>query len=245
MIARGVNHTFGSGGLEKQVLFEVDLQLDAGEVVMLSGPSGSGKTTLLTLIGALRTLQDGEMTVLGCDLRRASEKDRNRLRRGIGFVFQQHNLLGFLTARQNVELMFQLHPKVSRHEARRRTEDMLAKVGLEDHLNEHSSHLSGGQQQRVSIARALVGNPRLILADEPTAALDSQTGRRVVDLLSELAVDNGCSVLIVTHDARVLDAAHRIVTIEDGAVQVRPGSQGTGQSEPRNTGKAGPGAVLA
>ncbi|MEM8961281.1 MAG: ATP-binding cassette domain-containing protein [Acidobacteriota bacterium] len=217
--ARGVSHSFGIGALERQVLFAVDFYLDPGEVVILTGPSGSGKTTLLTLIAALRTLREGELTVLGCDVRHALAKERIELRRRIGFVFQRHNLLGFLTARQNVELMFQLHPDVSRREARARAETMLARVGLSDHRNHPPDQLSVGQQQRVAVARALVSAPRLILADEPTASLDGLSGRNVVELLLEVARDNDCSVLMVTHDARVLDAAHRIVHIEDGAIQ--------------------------
>ncbi|MEM6456524.1 MAG: ATP-binding cassette domain-containing protein, partial [Acidobacteriota bacterium] len=204
VLARGVDHSFGRGSLRKQVLFDVDFHLDPQEVVILTGPSGSGKTTLLTLIAALRTLRAGELRVLGCDVRRASAQDRIHLRRRIGFVFQRHNLLGFLTARQNVELMFQLHPDVPRRDARRRAAAILDRVGLGAHLDRRPAALSGGQQQRVAIARALVCAPRLILADEPTASLDGVSGRRVVDLLVQVARDGGSAVLMVTHDARVL-----------------------------------------
>lgn len=217
--ARNLNFSFGDGELKKQILFDVTFDVSPGEVVLLTGPSGSGKTTLLTLIGGLRHVRDGELTVLSHPLHHATAGDLVLIRRNIGFIFQQHNLLPFLTARLNVELMFQLHPEVSADEVRRRSEEILIRVGLGDRLDYLPARLSGGQKQRVAIARALVADPKLILADEPTAALDSQSGRDVVDLLQNLTRSRGCPVLMVTHDNRVLDIADRIIQMEDGRVR--------------------------
>lgn len=216
--SRGLNFSFGEGELQKQILFDVTFQVSSGEVVLLTGPSGSGKTTLLTLIGGLRHVRDGELTVLSHPMHHATAEDLVQVRRSIGFIFQQHNLLPFVTARHNVEIMFQLHPEVSAEEVRKRSEEILVRVGLGDRIDYFPARLSGGQKQRVAIARALVADPKLILADEPTAALDSQSGRDVVDLLQELARGRGCPVLMVTHDNRVLDIADRIIRMEDGRV---------------------------
>lgn len=216
--SRHVNFWFGEGDLQKQVLFDVTLEVAAGEIVLLTGPSGSGKTTLLTLIGALRKVRDGELDVFSRALHTASGHELVEVRRDIGFIFQQHNLLPFMTARQNVELMFQLHPEISRNEASARTVEILTSVGLGDRLDYHPARLSGGQKQRVAVARALVTSPRLILADEPTAALDSHSGRDVVMLLQELARNRNCPILMVTHDPRILDIADRIINMEDGRV---------------------------
>lgn len=209
---------FGEGELRKQILFDVSLEIRIGEIVILTGPSGSGKTTLLTLIGGLRRVRTGQLSVFGRALHEASDSELVQVRRSIGFIFQQHNLLPFLTAQKNVELMFQLHPEVSPKEAHQRSAEILRTVGLQDHLNYFPGRLSGGQKQRVAVARALVTTPQLILADEPTAALDSQSGRDVVTLLQELARNQGAPILLVTHDARILDIADRIVTMEDGRV---------------------------
>jgi putative ABC transport system ATP-binding protein len=214
--AEGLSFAFGAGELRKQILFDLDLQIGTGEVVLLTGPSGSGKTTLLTLVGALRSVQEGRLEVLGEELNGASDDRLMRVRRRIGFIFQAHNLIEFLTARQNVEMVFNLHPEVTRAEACGRAAHLLETVGLADRADYHPSRLSGGQRQRVAIARALAGGPRLVLADEPTAALDGHTGRGVVDLLRSLAREQGCPVLMVTHDNRVLDIADRTVHMEDG-----------------------------
>lgn len=219
IMARLLNFSFGEGELQKQILFDVSFNVAPGEVVLLTGPSGSGKTTLLTLVGGLRRVRHGELTVLSHALHQSTLAELVLVRRNIGFIFQQHNLLPFLTARKNVELVFQLHPHVPADEVRRRSEELLTRVGLGDRLDYHPARLSGGQKQRVAIARALVAEPKLILADEPTAALDSQTGRDVVDLLQELARSRGCPVLMVTHDNRVLDIADRIIHMEDGRIQ--------------------------
>jgi len=219
--ARYLNFAFGEGELQKQVLFDVTMEVKPGEIVLLTGPSGSGKTTLLTLIGALRKVRDGQLDVLSRPLHHSTPEQLVEVRREIGFIFQQHNLLPFLTARQNVELMFQLHPHVSQSEVTRRSSDILTRVGLKDRMDYFPSRLSGGQKQRVAIARALATGPKLILADEPTAALDSQSGRDVVLLLQDLVHEHGCPILLVTHDPRILDIADRIISLEDGRIQSR------------------------
>jgi putative ABC transport system ATP-binding protein len=216
--ARGVNFSFGKGDLSKQILFDVDLQIRPGEIVLLTGPSGSGKTTLLTLIGGLRTVQDGSLQVFGHQLRGLSQQQLAPVRRHIGFIFQAHNLLNFLTARQNVQMSLELHPRYGRAEAKRRASEMLDLVGLANRREYYPENLSGGQRQRVAIARALAAQPKLVLADEPTAALDGKSGREVVDLMQRLAREQGCPILMVTHDNRVLDIADRIVHMEDGRI---------------------------
>jgi putative ABC transport system ATP-binding protein len=197
---QGLNHWYGRGAMERQVLQGVDLEIQPGEVVLLTGPSGCGKTTLLTLVGALRSVMDGSVRVFGEELNGASRQQRQGLRRSIGMIFQGHNLLRCLTAEQNVQM----------------GADLLPLVGLGDQLGKLPHDLSGGQKQRVAIARALAAHPRLLLADEPTAALDSRSGREVVNLLRSLARDQDCAVLMVTHDPRILDVADRLLQMEDG-----------------------------
>ena len=214
-----VGFSFGEGALRRPVLRGLDLTVEPGEVVLLTGPSGSGKTTLLTLVGALRAMQQGSCVVLGQELLGAPESARVALRRRIGFIFQNHNLLGFLTARQNVAMALELHPAVGDEAARLgMAGEILGRVGLADFADVVPAKLSGGQRQRVAVARALVAGPGLILADEPTAALDRQSGRDVVDLMRGLAKDRGMPVLLVTHDPRILDVADRVVAMEDGRI---------------------------
>ena len=215
----GVEFSFGEGALRRPVLRDLGLTVAAGEVVLLTGPSGSGKTTLLTLIGALRAMQQGSCVVLGQELLGASESARVALRRRIGFIFQNHNLLGFLTARQNVAMSLELHQRFADEAARQEEAGrILAQVGMEDYAEVVPAKLSGGQRQRVAVARALVSRPGLILADEPTAALDRQSGRDVVELMRDLAKRSGMPILLVTHDPRILDVADRIISMEDGRV---------------------------
>ncbi len=214
---RGLDHYFGEGELRKQVLFENRLDLHSGEIVIMTGPSGSGKTTLLTLIGALRTVQEGSLQILGQELRGQSAGQLVQLRRGIGFIFQAHNLFGSLTAIQNVRMSLELSDCPPREMESRGTE-MLSHLGLSHRIHYKPSALSGGQRQRVAIARALVNRPKLILADEPTAALDKASGRDVVNLLRQFAEENGSTILMVTHDNRILDAADRIVNMVDGNI---------------------------
>jgi putative ABC transport system ATP-binding protein len=211
-----VNFSFGAIELRKQILFDIDLEIYPGEIVILEGPSGSGKTTLLTLISGLRTFHEGSIKLFGVEICGAAQHDLVTLRRRIGYIFQHHNLLDFLTARRNVELMFELHPSIDRQQSRTRTEEILSAVGLQNHVDFFPHQMSGGQRQRVAIARALVTNPGLILADEPTAALDKVTGRQIVELLQGIARSQSIPILMVTHDSRILDIADRIVRIEDG-----------------------------
>nr|WP_314072548.1 ATP-binding cassette domain-containing protein [uncultured Roseococcus sp.] len=215
---KSITFAYGAGELRRAVLRDVDLTIAPGEIVLLTGPSGSGKTTLLTLIGALRAMQDGTARVLGQELSGASEAERVRLRRRIGFIFQNHNLLGFLTARQNVAMAMELDGGLNEAQRLKRAGEMLEAVGLADHAEKPPSQLSGGQRQRVAVARALAGDPGLILADEPTAALDKVSGQEVVHLLRDLAKGRGVPILLVTHDPRILDIADRIVAMEDGRI---------------------------
>lgn len=211
-----LNHYFGQGELRRQVLANINLDVHPGEVVILSGPSGSGKTTLLTLIGGMRSAYEGSLKVIGQELCGASEAQLIQVRRHIGYIFQAHNLLRSLTAQQNVQMSIQLHENISNAAAKIKSEAALAAVGLGRWIHYYPENLSGGQKQRVAIARALVSDPKLVLADEPTAALDSQSGRDVVNLMQQLVKERGCTVLMVTHDNRILDVADRIVQMEDG-----------------------------
>ena len=212
----GLSHWYGKGSTRRQVLQGVDLEIAAGEVVLLTGPSGCGKTTLLTLIGALRQVQQGDVRVFGQQLQGAGRGQRQKLRRRIGMIFQGHNLLRCLTAEQNVQMGADLLPGFSYRSRRDQAREWLRAVGLNDELGKRPHDLSGGQKQRVAIARALAARPKLLLADEPTAALDRSTGREVVELLKRLAREQSCSVLMVTHDPRILDVADRLVRMEDG-----------------------------
>ena len=216
---QNLNHYFGTGELRKQILFDISAEIHPGEIVISTGPSGSGKTTLLTLVCGLRSVQEGSVQTLGVELNGASPQTLVQVRRSIGFIFQAHNLLESLTACQNVQMGLALDGAIPPKESRERSIEMLGAVGLSKRVNHYPNQLSGGQKQRVAIARALVRKPKIVLADEPTAALDKASGREVVELLQRLAVDQGCSILMVTHDNRVLDVADRILTLEDGKVK--------------------------
>jgi putative ABC transport system ATP-binding protein len=215
---RHLNYYFGKGSLKKQVLFDINLDIGKGEIVLMTGPSGSGKTTLLTLSGGLRSPYEGSMKVLGAEMVGASKKRIIEVRRNIGYIFQAHNLLSSLTAQQNVQMAGQLHPQMSSKEVKQRAIDMLDAVGLSDRKNYYPDNLSGGQKQRVAIARALMSHPKLVLADEPTAALDGKSGREIVEIMQRLAREQGTTILMVTHDNRILDVADRIVNMEDGCL---------------------------
>ena len=212
-----LNFYFGAGELKKQVLFDISLDLPKGQIVILTGPSGSGKTTLLTLIGALRTLQNGSLNVLGNELVGLSNRELINVRRNIGFIFQAHNLFESLTASQNVEMSVELTGRLGNK--REQAADMLTQLGLGERINYKPNALSGGQKQRVAIARALVNKPRIILADEPTAALDKASGRDVVNLMRQLCIEQGSTVLMVTHDNRIRDIADRIINLVDGRLE--------------------------
>jgi putative ABC transport system ATP-binding protein len=216
---QNLHHYFGQGTLKKQVLFQINLKITAGEIVILTGPSGSGKTTLLSLIGGLRSVQEGSLQHFEKELRGASEEQLVQTRRQIGYIFQAHNLLPFLTARQNVQMSIELQENLGGRETEERAALMLEEVGLGHRIDYYPDSLSGGQKQRVAIARALAGNPPLVLADEPTAALDSKTGRDVVNLMQRLAKEQSRTIVLVTHDNRILDIADRIVHMEDGRLR--------------------------
>jgi putative ABC transport system ATP-binding protein len=215
---RGLNHWFGSGDARKQALFDIDLTLPRGSFTALMGPSGSGKTTLLTLVGCLRSVQDGSVRLMGHELQVAGAEELTLLRQRLGFIFQAHNLHESLTAIRNVLMGVQVRPGVPDDLARQAAARALGLVGLSERLDYLPANLSGGQKQRVAVARALVGNPALVLADEPTAALDKDSAADVVDLLKRLGAARGTTTLLVTHDNRILDRADRILTLEDGRI---------------------------
>ncbi|MGF1513484.1 MAG: DevA family ABC transporter ATP-binding protein [Elainellaceae cyanobacterium] len=221
-----LSHAFGSGQLRKQVLTDINLEIAPGEIVIMTGPSGSGKTTLLTLIGGLRSAQTGSLNVVGHELCQASDRQLVQARRHNGYIFQAHNLHGSLTALENVQMGLEVHGAQSKLERHRRAADMLTQVGLEERIHYYPADLSGGQKQRVAIARALVSHPKVVLADEPTAALDSKSGRDVVDIMYRLAKEQGCTILLVTHDDRILDIADRIVHMEDGRLSKQTEAMG-------------------
>ena len=211
-----LDYYFGKGELRKQVLFNINLEINRGEIVLMTGPSGSGKTTLLTLVSGLRSPQTGSCKILGKELCGASNAELVRARRNNGYIFQAHNLHRSLTACQNVQMGLEVQGKYTQTQMRDRAVAMLEQVGLGDRIDYYPDSLSGGQKQRVAIARALVAHPALVLADEPTAALDSKSGRDVVNLMQKLAKEQGSTILLVTHDNRILDVADRIVHLEDG-----------------------------
>ncbi|MDZ8085471.1 MAG: DevA family ABC transporter ATP-binding protein [Nostoc sp. DedQUE12b] len=214
-----LNHYFGEGALRKQVLFDINLEITAGEIVIMTGPSGSGKTTLLTLMGGLRSAQEGSLKILGEEIRGAKKLQLTKLRRQIGYIFQAHNLMTFLTARENVRMSLELHEDFLNQDINAKAIAILETVGLGDRVNYYPEKLSGGQKQRVAIARALVSHPKIVLADEPTAALDKKSGRDVVEIMQKLAKEQGCTILLVTHDNRILDIADRIIYMEDGQLK--------------------------
>ncbi|MFO0054241.1 MAG: DevA family ABC transporter ATP-binding protein [Dolichospermum sp.] len=214
-----LNHSFGKGALQKQVLFDINLEIKAGEIVIMTGPSGSGKTTLLSLMGGLRSAQSGSLQILGQEMSGASKGQLTKLRRQIGYIFQAHNLMSFLTAKENVRMSLELHENYFQGDINAKAIAMLEHVGLGEHINYYPENLSGGQKQRVAIARALVSHPKIVLADEPTASLDKQSGRDVVELMQLLAKEQNCTILLVTHDNRILDIADRIIYMEDGQLK--------------------------
>ena len=218
---RNLNHWFGDGDQRKQVLRSINLSVQPGEITILLGPSGSGKTTLLTMVGGLRSAQDGSLRIFNEELRKTTKTNLTKLRRKVGFIFQAHNLMPYLNAQQNVRLGLEVVPdwldkgQVVMNE---RCNEVLRQVGLGERINYFPAKLSGGQKQRVAIARALAASPQLLLADEPTAALDKNSGRDVVDLFRNLAREHGTAIVMVTHDNKILDIADRIVKLEQGSL---------------------------
>jgi putative ABC transport system ATP-binding protein len=218
LTVRDVTKTYTEGGVEVRALRGVDFDIHAGEFVVLAGPSGSGKTTLLSVMGCILKATSGRIWIAGEEVGRLPESQLPAVRlQHVGFVFQTFNLFPTLTAGENVGLMLNLKG-VHKTKIRSRALDLLDQVGIADKFNASPANLSGGQKQRVAIARAIAGDPSIILADEPTAALDSHTGRRVIELMRDLARQRQRAVVVVTHDSRVMELADRVVRMEDGMI---------------------------
>jgi putative ABC transport system ATP-binding protein len=210
--------TYGSGEMTVHALKGVDVEVSQGELLMLLGASGSGKTTLVSIIGCILSATSGSCKILGRETIGLSQKDLQKVRlENIGFIFQGFNLFPALTVQENVEIALDLKG-ISGSKARKTSSELLEKVGLKEKLRTLPANLSGGQKQRVAIARALAGEPPIVLADEPTAALDSTSGKLIMDLLKELAGEQNRAVVVVTHDNRIFDYADRIVEIDDGRI---------------------------
>jgi putative ABC transport system ATP-binding protein len=228
--ARGLGKIYREGATELRALQGVDLDVRAGELTLLMGPSGSGKTTLLSILGCILRRSEGTLEVLGKEVSTLPERDLPRIRREtFGFVFQGFNLFPALTAAENVALALDVRG-VRTTAARKRAEELLGEVGLAQKMRSFPADLSGGQKQRVAIARALASDPPILLADEPTAALDSTSGRAVIELLQRLARVHGRAVVMVTHDPRVLSFGDRIIHLEDGRI-AREETQVTNEAE--------------
>jgi len=212
--------TFGEGAAAVQALRGVDLEVSPGELMMLVGPSGCGKTTLISIIAGILDQSEGDCVVFGQDFRRVSQSEKTRFRgENIGFVFQAYNLIPTLTADENASVPLLVHGE-NRRKAMDRAREVLRQVGFDARMmRAMPSQLSGGQQQRVAIARALVHNPKLIVCDEPTAALDHETGHAVMELLRSVALHEGRALIVVTHDARIFEFADRIAKMDDGHVE--------------------------
>jgi putative ABC transport system ATP-binding protein len=214
-----LDHAFMEAGAAKPVLRDINLSVRPGEIVILTGPSGSGKTTLLTMLGGLRAAQCGSLRILGAELLHADRATLTRLRRQVGFIFQAHNLLPYLNALENVRVGLEVHSDWldrGRLAMDGRCAALLADVGLAERASYYPEKLSGGQKQRVAIARALAPAPQLLLADEPTAALDKESGRMAVELFRSLADEQGAAIVMVTHDNKIIDIADRVVNLEEG-----------------------------
>lgn len=218
VVAQGIEMTFHSGAVSSRVLQGVDLDIACGEIQLLMGPSGSGKTTLLSILAGILTPTAGQVQLLGQEITGMTKESLSKFRlNNIGFIFQGFNLFPALTAAENVEVALRMkgiRGKAAKQEAK----DLLQQVGLGDRQTYLPRDLSGGQKQRVAIARALAGNPRLIMADEPTASLDSHSGHTVIELLRDLAKESNRTVLMVTHDPRLIDVADRVTHLEDGVL---------------------------
>jgi putative ABC transport system ATP-binding protein len=218
VICRRLSKTYQQDAIEVHALSEVDLDVPKGDFVCLSGPSGSGKTTLLNLIGGLDAPTSGEITVAGqrVDLMSQAELASMRLKH-LGFVFQAYNLIPVLTAQENVEFVMQLQGMDGK-ERRTRARAILKEVGLEGLENRRPAKLSGGQQQRVAVARAIVSGPSLVLADEPTANLDSYNGEMLLELMRKMNEEHGVTFILATHEQLVMDHARRLIHLHDGRI---------------------------
>ncbi|MBS1842505.1 MAG: ABC transporter ATP-binding protein [Acidobacteria bacterium] len=215
---KGIGKVYGEGTAAFRALSDVDLEISSGELTLLMGPSGSGKTTLLSILGCILRASGGSLEILGERADQLAEGELPRIRREtIGFVFQGFNLFPALTALENVALALDVRG-LRRADAEKRAAELIREVGLADKSDSYPEDLSGGQKQRVAIARALAGDPPIVLADEPTAALDSTSGKNVIELLRRLAHEHGRAVVMVTHDPRVLSYGDRIIHLEDGRI---------------------------
>ncbi len=216
--AQGVYKTYVTRGVETPALFGVDLTIGEGEFSALAGPSGSGKTTLLNLFGALDEPTRGEVLLDGDRLSELSSAALSELRlRKLGFVFQAYNLIPVLTARENIEFVMELQG-LAKSERRKRADELLEEVGIPEMGDKRPLEMSGGQQQRVAVARAIASRPRIVLADEPTANLDSATAGNLLDLMVHLNTEQGITFLFSTHDPRVIERARRTIRLADGKV---------------------------
>lgn len=220
--AQGLSKTFGSGAAEVVAVDNVDLTVRRGETVIISGPSGAGKTTLVTLLGGILTPTTGAVRIGGDDIGAMGTAGAAEMRRSkVGFIFQTFGLLDALTARENVEVALNLSGQGGAS-AREKAEGLLSSLGMEKRLNVKPGMMSGGEKQRIAIARALMNDPELILADEPTANLDSKQGRQVADILKTLADKYDVGVVVVSHDERIYDIADRLLWLEDGRLSALP-----------------------
>jgi putative ABC transport system ATP-binding protein len=220
VICRNLIKDYGSGDVRVRALRGVNLDISPGELTLLVGPSGCGKTTLISILAGTLDATDGDVSVLGVDLKRLSKREKAAFRaKNVGFVFQQFNLLPALTAAENVAVPLVVNG-YSKAAAVARATEVLQSVGLGDRLKSLPSQLSGGQQQRVAIARALVHQPRLLVADEPTSAIDAHTGQAIMELIRQVALQPNRVAVVVTHDERVLGFADRIITLDDGRVSL-------------------------
>lgn len=217
---RGLKHRYAEGDGVKEVLHGIDVDFYQGEIVIIMGPSGSGKSTLLKLIGAQLTLQEGEIIIGDENLKGASAEKLKQIRRKMGFIFQTHHLLNSIKVVQNVQLPLAFDETANAEISRIRAMEALSTVGIAEQAQKYPAHLSGGQRQRVAIARALIRKPRIVLADEPTASLDQKSGREIVEIIRKMAKELGVTVVLVTHDNRILDIADRIISLVDGNLEV-------------------------
>ncbi len=211
-------HVYKEGDGFKEVLHGINLDIGKGKIVIIMGPSGSGKSTLLKLIGAQLTIQKGSVQIENDELMGANQNKLRRVRRKIGFIFQSHHLIDSISVVQNVQLPLAFDKTQTGKSSEKMALESLETVGIKEQAFKKPPHLSGGQKQRVAIARALIRKPHIVLADEPTASLDEKNGREVVDLIKKMSKELGVSVILVTHDNRILDIADRIVMMTDGKI---------------------------
>ena len=216
---RNLHHSYKEGDGVKEVLHGISLDFNAGEIVIIMGPSGSGKSTLLKLIGAQLTIQKGEIRIDKDNLHGANQAMLRKIRRKIGFIFQSHHLISSISVIQNVQMPLAFDRRHTGESSRALALEALETVGISAQAYKKPVHLSGGQKQRVAIARALIRKPAIVLADEPTASLDEKTGREVVEIIKRMAKVLGVTVVLVTHDNRILDIADRIVNLVDGRLK--------------------------